>query len=353
MKNKWILLLVGFTLLACSKNDVNFSYSPLKPKAGEKIQFTNLSTSGEEWEWTFGDGATSMIKNPSKTYKQAGTYTVMLKVDNKSNWVKTMSITVYDTVPNFTCSVAGADSVGIKVFEDVTFTAQVYNPYNYAVEYEWTVLSNTRYTQLSESNTESSYKLYFEQFGEDAAVVNMRVTINGVTRDTTRIYKVSDVKTSSILMLTSDSTYWRQRIFGKRAEAVTRLKAEEAGGKALIDAAQDSVQNYNGTEFTLEHMQALFPGIEGFSIASRKVYFRTEEGLFVANIDGTFRETIYSGEVLAQCTDVVNNRLYWSMADSVSYMPLIGSENNKFTTTPTTLNHTRNVVKLAIDPEKR
>jgi len=49
----------------------------------------------------------------------------------------------------------------------------------------------------------------------------------------------------------------------------------------------------------------------------------------------------------------VNNRLYWAMADSVCYMPLIGSENNKYTTTPTTLNYIPDVVKLAIDSEKR
>ena len=353
MKSKWMLLLVGCVVAACSKNNVDFSYSPLYPKAGEKIQFTNLSTSGEDWEWTFGDGATSMVKNPSKTYKQPGTYTVTLKVDDKARWTKTRSITVYDTVPDFTCSVEGADSLGLKVFEDVTFTAQVYNPYNYPVEYEWTVLSETMYTQVSETNTGSSFKLYFEQAGVNAAGINMRVTVNGVTHDTTHIYKVSDVKTSSVLMMTGDSTYWRQRIFGKRAETAFPLAEGDAGGKSILDSAQDSVQIYNGKEFRLSEMQKLFPSLLGFNIAARKIYLRTTDGLFVANIDGTCTEPIHIGEVLAQCTDVVNNRLYWALADSVCYMPLIGSENNKYTTTPTTLNHAVNVVKLAIDPEKR
>ena len=353
MKSKWILLCLGFVLGACKNNNVDFSYSPLEPKAGEKIQFTNLSTSGEDWEWTFGDGSTSLIKSPSKTFKQAGTYTVTLKVDDKARWTKTRSITVYDTIPDFSCSVEGADSLGLKVFEDVTFTAQVYNPYNYPVEYEWTVLSETMYTQLSESNTESSFKLYFEQAGVNAAGVNMRVTINGVTRDTTHIYKVSDVKTNSVLMMTGDSAYWRQRIFGKRTEVVYPLIEGYASGKAILDAAQDSVQNYNGKEFRLSEMQQLFPNLRGFNIASRKIYLRTTDGLYVANIDGTYLEPIQEGEVLAQCTDVVNNRLYWSMPDSVCHMPLIGSENNKFTTTPTTLNYMEDVVKLAIDPEKR
>ena len=349
MNNKWIILWLGCMLAACSSNDVNFSYTPLQPKAGEKIQFTNLSTKGEEWEWSFGDGATSTVKSPSKTYKLAGTYSVTLKVDNKSRWTKTLSITVYDTIPNFSCSVEGADSLGLNVFEDVTFTAQVYNPYNYTVEYEWSVLSNVKYTQLSQNNTGSTYKVYFEQPGNNIAAVNMHVSINGVMRDTTHIYTVSDVKTNSVLMMTGDSAYMRQRIFGKRAE----LPKNDNSGKTLLDDTQDTVQIYNGNEFTIEDVQSVFPGAVGFNIASRKIYFRTDEGLFVANIDGTYREPIWSGVVLSQTADVLNNRMYWSVPDSVLYMPLIGSENNKYTSTPTTLNRIRDVVKLAIDPEEK
>ena len=70
-------------MMACKKIDVDFSYSPDQPKAGEKVTFTNLSTGGEEWAWTFGDGGTSTLKSPTYTYKNPGTYTVTLKVDGK------------------------------------------------------------------------------------------------------------------------------------------------------------------------------------------------------------------------------------------------------------------------------
>lgn len=349
MKSKWILLAVGCVLIACTKNNVDFGYSPIHPKAGEKIQFTNLSTSGEEWEWSFGDGATSVIKNPSKTYKQAGTYTVILKVDGKSSWTKTQSITVYDTVPNFTCSVEGADTLGVNIFEDVTFTASVYNPYNYTVEYQWDVVSNTRFTQLSETNTEKTFSGYFEFAGKDAATVKLTVTLNGVTREAEHTYTVNEVKTTSVVMMTGDSVYYRQRIFGARAEAVR----EDISGKAIADAAQDTLQEYNGKTFTIQDLRSVFPDILGFSIASRKIYFRQPDGLYVANIDGSFKEPIETGGILTQCVDVVNNRIYWTLQDSVRFMPLVGAENNKFTTEPTTLNQQANVVKLAIDPEKR
>ena len=336
-------------MLSCSKNNVDFGYSPTQPRAGEKVQFTNLATDGEEWEWNFGDGGTSEVKNPSKIYKLPGTYTVTLKVDGKARLTKTKSITVLDTVPTFTCSVEGADTVGIDIFEDVTFTALVYNPYNYTVEYKWSVPSNVAYTQLSETNTESTFKVYFEQAATNGAGVQLTVTINGATRDTLRVFKINNVQTTSVVMMTGDSVYLRQRIFGSRTETAV----EDKSGKALADAAQDSMQVYNGKTFTLKELQTVVAEMQGFGIAARKIYFRQADGLYVANIDGTFKEQIYSGKVLTLCADIVNNRIYWSAPDSVLYMPLIGAENNKFTTTPTALNHQANVVKLAIDPEKR
>ena len=60
-------------LVACKKNSVSFSYSPSSPKAGETVTFYNHSESGEDWSWSFGDGATSAIKAPAHVYKQPGT----------------------------------------------------------------------------------------------------------------------------------------------------------------------------------------------------------------------------------------------------------------------------------------
>lgn len=48
------------------------------------VNFTDQSTGGEltDWLWTFGDGDTSTLQNPSHEYASAGTYTVSLKVTN-------------------------------------------------------------------------------------------------------------------------------------------------------------------------------------------------------------------------------------------------------------------------------
>ena len=240
MKHNWILLALCCALTACDTTVIDFGVSPEKPRAGQEIQFTNLSTKGEEWEWSFGDATTSAVKNPTKIYKQAGTYTVTLKVDNKSSRTKTRSITVLDTVPDFSCSIEGADSLGINIFEDVTFTAQIYNPYKYKVEYQWFIGSNRIYTMLSESSTEETFKLYFEQSSSNPEVVHMISTINGVTREVEHTYQINDVKAQSVVMMTDDSTYLRQKIYGSRPGFVY----EDLSGKEMLDAVQDTLQIY-------------------------------------------------------------------------------------------------------------
>ena len=55
---------------------------------GGNIQFTDLSTDPKDasdggivsWDWNFGDGSSSDVKNPSHKYTEVGTYTVTLKV---------------------------------------------------------------------------------------------------------------------------------------------------------------------------------------------------------------------------------------------------------------------------------
>jgi PKD repeat protein/invasion protein IalB len=61
------------------------------------INFTNTSTGGVTWLWTFGDGNTSTLQNPSHTYTTSGTYTVKLKIygcNGNDSLVRTNYITV-------------------------------------------------------------------------------------------------------------------------------------------------------------------------------------------------------------------------------------------------------------------
>ena len=57
-------------------------FSVIKPQfcAKESIQFTNLSDTGLQYYWKFGDGFTSTATNPIHSYTNAGNYTVSIVV---------------------------------------------------------------------------------------------------------------------------------------------------------------------------------------------------------------------------------------------------------------------------------
>lgn len=53
-------------------------------------QSVGVSGTITQWEWNFGDGATSTVQNPSHTYTVAGTFNVYLKVTNTSGCSQTV-----------------------------------------------------------------------------------------------------------------------------------------------------------------------------------------------------------------------------------------------------------------------
>ena len=333
MKKTTLLLTLCLAMLACKKVDVDFSYSPTEPRAGESVRFTNLSSAGEEWSWAFGDGSTATIKSPSHIYKRPGNYVVILQVDKKRSLTKTAEITVYDTIPTFVC----ADTV-FHIYQDYTFEANVYNPYNYTIEYEWI------FPDTVVSSTGSAITAYFTEPRQ--AEVTLHVTMNNETTIITKSFDVQDRETNSLLIRTEDGDY-RQRIFGERAESA-RLDGSAA---AVLNAEQDTMQNYNGWDFYLSDLTPVFPEMEGFHIANRKIYFRAN-GLWVANIDGANIVQIDDRPCTAMVLDAkYDNRIYWANEDGVWYMPLIGSDNNKFVTSPTRLNELKGVSKLAVGDE--
>ena len=337
MKKIYILLTICCALIACKKNNVDFSFSPDKPRAGETVYFSNLSDSGEDWEWSFGDGSTSSLKSPSHVYKRPGDYVVVLKVDKKNAWTKTAKVTVYDTVPTFVAS----DTV-FYIYKDYTFTANVYNPYNYNMKLEWDIEEQDTLVKF----IDKGIVCYFTQ-PEDSALIKLRIILNGETTDVQKKFYIQDRKTNSLLLRTADADY-RQRIFGERAE---QYKVDPSAS-VLLEDEQDTAQTYNGAEFKLSELKTIFPELQGFRIASRKIYYRAE-GLWVANIDGANPVQIDDAECFAMTLDTKDSRIYWANANGVWYMPFVGSDNNKFVTTPTLLNTLQNVTKLAADNEPK
>ena len=86
----------------------DFTWSPEKPKEGEEVQFTDLSTPQEgiiSWSWDFGDENTSTEQNPKHTYTQANnpsqTFSVVLTVEwaDGGSDTETKSVEVDDKDP--------------------------------------------------------------------------------------------------------------------------------------------------------------------------------------------------------------------------------------------------------------
>ena len=78
----------------------DFTATPMNGYAPLEVNFTDESTTASDWLWSFGDGNTSTLQNPTHTYVTVGTYTVTLTVSNSAGTdSKTKSITVLDAPP--------------------------------------------------------------------------------------------------------------------------------------------------------------------------------------------------------------------------------------------------------------
>jgi PKD repeat protein len=88
------------------------------------VSFTDASTGAPtSWAWTFGNGTTSTLQNPSATYTAAGTYTVSLVATNAvgSSTAVTKTITVTAPVVKPTSSFTASATSGVAPLQ-VSFT---------------------------------------------------------------------------------------------------------------------------------------------------------------------------------------------------------------------------------------
>ncbi len=80
---KTISLVYNLRQLLPTPPVAQFSAAPLVGPAPLSVTFTDLSTGiPTSWMWTFGDGETSTVQNPTHVYDTPGTYTVTLDVQN-------------------------------------------------------------------------------------------------------------------------------------------------------------------------------------------------------------------------------------------------------------------------------
>lgn len=225
----WITLLT-LCVCSCNNKEVNFSYSPSSPRAGQKVVFSNLTKEGESWVWEFGDGSQSSLKSPTKTYKKPGIYVVTLTADSSKHRRCAKEITILDTVPTFSVS---TDSVVYR--EEITLQALVYNPYNKSLSYQWNLPECINITKGSTS--EANIQLYFTQ-PDTTVSIELLVTLDGKEYPISQSVYIYDGEASSLLMASENGIY-RQRVFSNGTEAPTLLSISEDktqdAGELLVD----------------------------------------------------------------------------------------------------------------------
>lgn len=344
MKKELIILFVVsmMILVGCKKVTVDFTYSPLEPKAGEKVSFTNTSSAGETWNWTFGDNAKSQSKNPSKVYKKPGEYVVTLMVDSAKNQTCSKVIKVYDTIPTFVCS-----SDSILIYHDVVFTANIYNPFNYELAYEWTLPDNC----VLHAGTENSplVIVYFTSVGENT--LQLSIGQNNKTFDIQKTFKVHNTQAPAILMRRTDNTVVRQRMINGRMEQVTSASGDDAH---LIELTNDTVVEFNGITFYASQMHERFGSqVKRMQLDHIKQiwYITTEAGLYAASFDGKHQKLIDAQATGALYVDKDRQRLYWATAKGLFAMPLVRSVTSSGTvsTTPDQYNTETNIDLITVN----
>ena len=344
---KTTMICIAFAILVagCKKVDVDFSYSPLEPRAGQEVKFSNKSNEGESWSWNFGDNVTSMTKHPKHTFKRPGEYQVTLVVDSAKYNTCTRSITVYDTVPTF---VVSTDS--ICHYTDVELTANVYNPFGYALVYQWSLPEGCVLT--SGQLDSRRIGVYFQEYGKTASVA-LTITQNGKTYEPIqRELKIHQTLSPSIVMELASKYVMRQHMINGYLETPKNADGEDV---RLLELYSDTSVVFNGVRFEASQMQAIFPNrsISRLQIdaMAQKWYIVCEEGLMVANFDGQHVQLIDADATGGLYVDAERNRLYWASPSGLKAMPLVKSLNNQFATTPVLYNTISDIDRIVVNPE--
>ncbi len=245
-----VLILVLFSFAGCEKPiEPDFSFSPELPKAGQKVTFTNLTVGGEHWNWSFGDDSKSILKNPVYTYKKPGKYDITLRADSNDNYITTKTIIIYDTIPSIYLA---NDTVGY--YQSVTLQVLAYNPFGYAVTYEWSFSVNAQGDDIVSGKSSKATPVVF--FTKKAVEENiaLKITVGDSVFNVTKKIFVKDVPSRSMLMAGTDGKIYRQRMYLNGLEAPFATSLSSGGGHPLnIQTSGDYLYLFNaGNELSTD-----------------------------------------------------------------------------------------------------
>ncbi len=154
-----------------------FSAKPTEGIAPLNVTFTDESTGNPtKWKWTFGDGTSSTIQNPTHKYSKVGSYTVTLTATNadgsntvtKTGYIKAVTKPVANFTGNVTSgkaplTVAFTDkSAGIPTswnwtFGDGTNSTEQSPQHQYLQEENYTVKLTVKNVAGNNTSTKTNY----------------------------------------------------------------------------------------------------------------------------------------------------------------------------------------------------
>ncbi len=137
LKTTLILTLISINSIFAQAPIANFNQNTTTGCGMLIVSFQDISTNNPtSWNWSFGDGITSTLRNPTHAYTAPGVYTVTLTATNGSGSntkIKSNLITVF-ALPSVTFT-ATSDTVGCQPFQ-TNFTSQATGPAA-IIQYTW------------------------------------------------------------------------------------------------------------------------------------------------------------------------------------------------------------------------
>ena len=132
-------VLLLFSTRSEAQITANFGATPLSGCSPFVVQFSDSSTGGAvSWFWDLGNGTTSTLQNPSKTYTVSGTNAVTLTVTDAAGNTNTKTRSGFITViPKPEVNFSSPDTLPGCAPKLVSFTPQVTNGIPGALTYTW------------------------------------------------------------------------------------------------------------------------------------------------------------------------------------------------------------------------
>lgn len=161
----------------------DFSYEPVLPYTGEEIRFMDLSEDPDgsvvQWEWDFGDGSGSNLRNPVHVYLDNGIYTVSLSVEDDSGARSTVSykIEVLNRCPVPDFEISPSDPLSL---ENLTFIDRSSDTDGFIVRWLWDFGDGNTSTSASPVHSywkAGSYSITLTVWDDDGSNASHSVTL--------------------------------------------------------------------------------------------------------------------------------------------------------------------------------